>query len=455
MATKPSTAPPVFANLLNYAVDPLVPVALQGTATKVSPIAIRTDNGQIPSVPPFAQNENFILNLETLWSIWVSEGREIKQLDPHIQETNEDGRLFAIGADLGLFATSAEKALEVRPNTLQGASDHGMLCETQIGSPANAALFQDTQLADPQIALEVRCHGAGSKAPFQIDAAFDAGSGVGDRPGMSIASNNPIGRGALELNPIRSTALRIRQSGTGLGAPVIDVQTGDSSTPIFAKQLSGNQPAARLEAFDGGANANAPLLLVPQIFDVAGSGAQSGSIWMHKFFDTVDHFGIQAYMGNSTRHIVHTRQPFCHARGESLPIVVSDADPLIFKALTTFGFPDDLVPHEAGNVRFQVIGRVRRSVTSAAIAAGGGLVLQLIDVTGPPANDVIKTWTRDLPSTSGEANDLFVDFVAVIDFPLKAAGQRTFRVEFKKAATETNALVIEVEDIYATVDALP
>lgn len=443
---KPPLPPPEFANLQEYAIDALVPVALQGTETKVEPITIRIDNGQIPNVPPFAQNENYILNLLTLYAIWVDEGTEVPRKDNHIVETDERGVVQTIGADLGNFADSSTISLDVRANHLLANSTHVARFSTSEETDAGAALFRDLTGDGDLRALEVRSSGASTVAAFYIDAS------LGTRPAAEIKGNNPVGVGLVELNPQRSTALRIRMTSTPLVAPALDVETGGVSTPISAKHLSGENPAIRLEGFDGGAVKSSPMLLVPQAYDLAGVGAQSGSIWIRKFNDIVDHFNLKAYFGNSTRWFKHTRQAYCYARGEASGVVSSSGDKDTYTALITFSFPDDLVPDSISTVRCTVTGSVHRAIgSSSAIDQFGGLDMQLIDVTD--SDEVKKTWARDL-SPNGSAS-VAVDFTLKFDFALEAAGKRTFRIQFKKNSLEDNAHGIQVEDVFVTIETLP
>ncbi len=443
---KPTTPPPEFANLQEYAIDALVPVALQGTDTKVEPITIRIDNGQIPNVPPFAQNENYILNLLTLYAIWVDEGTNSKRKDAHIVETDENGVIQVIAADLGNFVDASTRTLDVIANHLLPNSSHAARFQTSEETDAGAALFQDLTGDGDLRALEVRSSGASTVAATLFDAS------LGTRPAIEVKGNNPVGVGLVELNPQRSTAIRVRMTGTPLSAPAVDIQTGGASVPLVASHLSGENPAARFEGFDGGAVASAPLLLVPQAYDLAGSGAQSGSVWIRKFNDIVDHFNLKAYFGNSTRWFKHTRQAYCYARGEASGVVSSSGDKDTYTSLITFSFPDDLVPDSISTVRCTITGSVNRAIgSSSAIDEFGGLDMQLIDVTD--SDEVKKTWSRDL-SANGTAS-LAVDFTLKFDFALEAAGKRTFRIQFKKNSLEDNAHGIQVEDVFVTIETLP
>jgi len=456
MATKPTVSPPIFASDVNYLAGALVDPAIVGDATKILPTGVRLTHGHIPNTPPFAEHSNYVLNNLCLWGEWVFAGRGIKEASIHIQETGDEGEVSAVGADFGDFVGSDFRALRVRPNHDQLSSGAGMLVETVPETDAVAARFEDVSTGFDRRALQVRCTGEGSVAPFHIDATYDDGGGVGNRPAMHIEGNNTSSVGAIEIDVERGTAIKVRATGTMTGVPGVDVQLGDSASCYYGKQLSGNQPTARFEAFDGGANANAPLLLVPQAFDVAGSGAQSGSVWIHKLFDIVDHFALQAYLGNSVRHIVHTRHPWCYAEAMTTADVVTltDDDANIWTSVISASFADDQVPHAVGTVVVTVHGEVARELAAATITAISGLDLEVLDDTNV-ATALDKEIDLAPLETSDANNQIFVGFTANQYYTMPAAGKTTFTCRIKTKAGQPTGQRLKVRRVRLIIQALP
>lgn len=467
MGTRPTD--PIVIRASNAVWDASAPAPLIGQPNKTPvPPGAKTANGWNVDEKPGAQGFNFYENRNDQWALWVTEGQFIATENAHIVETDSTGKTAVAAAEAGGVITSAIIPLAISPNDDTGAVSITAPGLTTAGVGADLGLLRIATIADGPVCMKIvadttveamRITQAGLGVGLAITAA-DGLTAVSDgAAGLSCETGAPDGANVGGLagrflgQQNVGDVVKIEQTNVAATGNCLVIEGSNAAICLLATQSGGKNPAAKLQSGDsGGGDRAAPMVMVPQTFDVAGQGAIDGSFWLRKGTENGAQQHHPRFYGESLRWMPWTVGPTCTIERFIDGNAIGGEDLVYFEVLTAT-FPNSQIPLSTGSVIINFKCRIRRDSSADDINAKDVVNFQFRDVTNGDA--IIETITRDLPTADilniENTLDMAIDFQFV--YVLPAIGVRQFSVDARLTQRVSGKLI--VIDRYFSVRPLP
>lgn len=291
--------------------------------------------------------------------------------------------------------------------------------------------------------------------------AFAAGAGMiaegglatGAGPaGVGLTTTGADGPSAGEgivarSNRAAANIIDAKNDAVAASGSVMLIEAANLASCITAIQTGGKQAAIVASCTATGGDVAAPMRMIPQADDIAGTGVLTGSVWMK--LDGV-RVRPRLRMSANSNSFSYSTGPSCFAEVRELSGITNIGVGVYFDisgaAVINFDDPDG-IPAQSGDVLITLKFRIKRTTASSDVPDKGGYSIRIHDDTSTVE---IKDFRPDMVSSANASADTIFTYIEQrVVYTLPNSGQRSFSVDHAKLVGAADG--IEIEDLWVTI----